>query len=187
MTKLFVGNFPFSVDDQKLKDFFAKVGTVVSAKVMTEGEGGRSRGFGFVEMSTPEEAQRAISELNGVAWDGRQIKVSEDRGRKSGGGGGERESRSHDRDGDSKPSPMGHFRAQPFDSSVRRRKKVDPFEEDTNLAIDYKDVKLLRRFISERGKILPRRMTGLTSYNQRQVAKAIKRAQQIALLSPSNA
>ncbi len=185
MTKLFVGNFPFSVDDQKLKDYFAKVGTVVSAKVMTEGEGGRSRGFGFVEMSTPEEAQRAISELNGVAWDGRQIKVSEDRGRKSSSS-SDRESRGSDRDGDSKPSPMGHFRAQPFDSSFRRRKKVDPFEEDENLSIDFKDVKLLRRFISERGKILPRRMTGLTSYNQRQVARAIKRAQQVALLSPSN-
>lgn len=180
MTKLFVGNFPFSVDDQALKDFFAKVGTVVSAKVMTEGEGGRSRGFGFVEMSTPEEAQRAISELNGVSWDGRQIKVSEDRGRK----GGDRESR--DRDGDNKPAPMGHFRAQPFDSSFRRRKKMDPFVEDPKLAIDFKDVKLLRRFVSERGKILPRRMTGLTSYHQRQVARAIKRAQQLALLSPSD-
>ncbi|MCB0358551.1 MAG: 30S ribosomal protein S18 [Bdellovibrionales bacterium] len=80
---------------------------------------------------------------------------------------------------------MGHFRAQPFDLNFRRRKKLDPFVEDEKLQLDYKDVKLLKRFISERGKILPRRMTGLNAYHQRQVARAVKRAQHLALLSPS--
>lgn len=189
MAKVFVGNFPFSVTDDKLREFFARVGNVVSAKVMTEGDGGRSRGFGFVEFSTAEEAAAAISELNGVLWEGRQIKVSEDRGmrrredgprpdrpafRRSGGDRDERQSR----DG-------GYFRAQPLDTGARRKRKLDPFVEDPNLAIDYKDAKLLRRFVSERGKILPRRMTGLTAHNQRQVARAIRRAQHLALISPT--
>lgn len=178
MTKLFVGNFPFSVDDEKLREFFSRAGNVVSAKVMTEGEGGRSRGFGFVEMSSEEDARKAISELNSTQWDGRQIKVSEDRGR-------QRSDRQEGSSGGQQSAPMGHFRAQPFEVSSRRRKKVDPFIEDDNLVVDYKDVRLLKRFVSERGKILPRRMTGLNSYNQRQVARAIRRAQQVALLSPS--
>ena len=192
MAKLFVGNFPFSVDDEKLKEFFGKVGTVVSAKVMTEGDSGRSRGFGFVEMEGSEDAERAIKELNGTQWDGRQIKVSEDRGKQQKDGnseqGGGYQKRSYDRnnnDSDRNSAPMGHFRAQPFDISVKRRKKADPFIEDPNLVIDYKDAKLLRRFVSERGKIMPRRMTGLTAYNQRQVARAIKRAQHLALMSPT--
>lgn len=189
MTKIFVGNFPFSVDDQKLKEFFAKVGTVVSAKVMKEGEGGRSRGFGFVELSNPEEAQRAISELDGTLWDGRQIRVSEDRGqrrRPSGEGqGGEHGSSDGGHHGGDRGDRggQGYFRAQPLETGFRRRKKLDPFLEDPSLVIDYKDARLLKRFVSERGKILPRRMTGLTAYNQRQVAKAIKRAQHLALLS----
>ncbi|HQH26389.1 MAG TPA: 30S ribosomal protein S18 [Oligoflexia bacterium] len=78
---------------------------------------------------------------------------------------------------------MGYFRAQPLDLGVRRRKKLDPFLEDTSLSIDYKDAKLLSRFMSERGRILPRRMTGLTAANQRRIARAIKRAQNIGLLA----
>lgn len=190
MAKIFVGNFPFSVNEEKLREFFGRIGTVVSAKVMTEGEGGRSRGFGFVEFSSAEEASRAIAELNGTLWEGRQIKVSEDRGHRprrddgdgerperggySGGGGGYGE----------RSAPMGYFRAQPLDIGTRRKRKGDPFVEDESLQIDYKDAKLLKRFVSERGKILPRRMTGLTAHNQRQIARAIKRAQHLALLAP---
>ena len=77
---------------------------------------------------------------------------------------------------------MGYFRAQPLDLGVRRRKKLDPFEEDSSIKIDYKDPRLLQRFMSERGRVLPRRMTGLSAYNQRQVTRAIKRAQNLALL-----
>lgn len=188
MTKVFVGNFSFSVNDEKLKEYFSSCGNVLSAKVMTEGQGGRSRGFGFVEFASPEEAQKAISELDGKTWEGRVIKVSEDRSarrreeqQEQGGsyeGGGQGGDDRHDHRG----APIGYFRAQPLDLGVRRRKKVDPFVEDKKLVIDYKDPKLLTRFMSERGRILPRRMTGLSAYHQRQITKAIKRAQHVGLL-----
>ncbi len=187
MTKLFVGNFSFAIDDVKLKDYFTKVGNVLSAKVMTEGPGGRSRGFGFVEFSSPEEAQRAISELDGSVWEGRPIKVSEDRSARRGdgpreGGRPHRESSDDEGPGGNRPAPIGYFRAQPLDLGIRRKRKLDPFIEDDTLVIDYKNPKLLSRFMSERGRILPRRMTGLTAHNQRRIAKAIKRAQQLGLL-----
>jgi len=198
MAKIFVGNFPFSVNDEKLREFFGKAGTVVSGKVMTEGEGGRSRGFGFVEFATAEEASKAITDLNGSLWEGRQIKVSEDRGQRprrpdgdgdghhhGGGGGGERSYGGGGGYGDRNSQPMGYFRAQPLDLGTRRKKKADPFIEDPTLLLDYKDARLLKRFVSERGKILPRRMTGLTAHNQRQIARAIKRAQHLAIMSPT--
>ncbi|MCC6933442.1 MAG: 30S ribosomal protein S18 [Deltaproteobacteria bacterium] len=77
---------------------------------------------------------------------------------------------------------MGYFRAQPLDLGVRKRRKNDPFIEDETLKIDYKNAKLLRRFMSERGRVLPRRMTGLTATNQRLLNLAIKRSQQLAML-----
>ncbi len=197
MTKVFVGNFSFSVDDAQLKSYFEEVGSVLSAKVMKEGEGGRSRGFGFVEFASKEDAEKAISELDGATWDGRVVKVSEDRSERRGSDshGSPRESSSDrsagssrdggssygDRDRGSRQS-TGYFRAQPLELGNRRRKKLDPFLEDDSLTIDYKDVKLLSRFMSERGRILPRRMTGLSAINQRQVTRAIKRAQHIAIL-----
>ncbi|EFI41876.1 MULTISPECIES: 30S ribosomal protein S18 [Peptoniphilus] len=64
----------------------------------------------------------------------------------------------------------------------RPRKKVDPFEKDKTKKIDYKDIALLRNYISERGKILPRRITGLSAKHQRAITTAIKRARQVALL-----
>lgn len=185
MTKVFVGNFSFNVDQDGLKEFFSKVGNVVSAKVMTEGIGGRSRGFGFVEFSSPEEARRAIEELNGAVWDSRVIKVSEDRGARRDQGPAEHRSTGHGDAGDQHrwpQAPMGYFRAQPLDLGVRKRRKSDPFIEDETLKIDYKNAKLLRRFMSERGRVLPRRMTGLTATNQRLLNLAIKRAQQLAML-----
>ncbi len=77
--KLFVGNLPFSVADQELSDLFSKVGTVVSATVIVDKYNNRSKGFGFVEMSTEEEAQKAIDTLNGQDVEGRNITVSEAR------------------------------------------------------------------------------------------------------------
>lgn len=73
--KLFVGGLSFSTTNQDLQEFFAQTGTVLSATVVTDQFSGRSRGFGFVEMSTTEEAERAVSQLNGRTLDGRQIKV----------------------------------------------------------------------------------------------------------------
>lgn len=74
--KLFVGSLPWAVDDAKLRDLFSQFGNVVSAQVVKDRETGRSRGFGFVEMSTDEEAQAAVNALNGTDIDGRKIIVN---------------------------------------------------------------------------------------------------------------
>lgn len=76
-TKLFVGSLAWATNDDSLKEFFSSVGTVVSASVITDRESGRSRGFGFVEMSSEEEAKKAVEELNGKELDGRPIVVNE--------------------------------------------------------------------------------------------------------------
>lgn len=78
-TKLFVGSLSYSVNDDQLKDAFAVAGTVVSAKVIVDRETGRSKGFGFVEMSTEEEAKKAIDMVNGKEIEGRAVAVSEAR------------------------------------------------------------------------------------------------------------
>ncbi|TDJ56521.1 MAG: RNA-binding protein [Ignavibacteria bacterium] len=80
-TKLFVGSLPWSVDDQKLKETFEPHGNVVSAKVVTDRSSGRSRGFGFVEMESAEDAQKAMSALNDSEMDGRNIVVNEAKAR----------------------------------------------------------------------------------------------------------
>ncbi len=80
-TKLFVGSLSYSVNDDQLKDAFAAAGTVVSAKVIIDRETGRSKGFGFVEMSTDEEAKAAVDMLNGKEIEGRAVAVSEARPR----------------------------------------------------------------------------------------------------------
>lgn len=74
--KLFVGSLPWSVDDAKLTEIFAQAGNVVSAQVVKDRDTGRSRGFGFVEMSTDEEAQAAVNNLNGTDIEGRKIVVN---------------------------------------------------------------------------------------------------------------
>lgn len=90
--KLYVGNLSYSTTDDSLKNAFASFGTVESAKVIMDRETGRSKGFGFIEMSTDEEAQAAISGLDGQVVDGRNLRVSEARpqegGPRGGGGGG---------------------------------------------------------------------------------------------------
>ena len=73
--KLFIGGISFNTTSEGLRDFFAQAGTVLSANVITDQFSGRSRGFGFVEMATSDEAQRAITELNGRDLDGRSLKV----------------------------------------------------------------------------------------------------------------
>jgi len=182
MSKVFVGNFSFNIDNEKLKEYFTSIGEVVSAKVMTEGPGGRSRGFGFVEFTNAEDAKKAIEELDGKSWEGRSVKVSEDRSNRSFSG-DQRKSRYSFASDRRDSGPMGYFRAQPLDLGMRRRKKKDIFKDkDSELQIDYKDPKLLQRFMSERGRIFPRRMTGLSSQNQRAMTKAVRRAQHLALI-----
>ena len=92
-TKLFVGSLAWATTDDTLGQFFASAGTVVSAKVIRDRETNKSRGFGFVEMATPEEAEKALNELNGQDLYGRKINVSEakpqeDRGPRNYSGGG---------------------------------------------------------------------------------------------------
>ncbi len=86
--RLFVGNLAYSIDDQTLEGAFAEFGTVTSARVLTDRDTGRSRGFGFVEMATDAEAQAAIDGLNEADLDGRRIVVNEARPREDRGGGG---------------------------------------------------------------------------------------------------
>lgn len=75
--KLYVGNLPFSATDQVLSDTFSQCGTVDSAKIISDRDSGRSKGFGFVEMSTDAEAQDAINKFNGADFDGRAMTVNE--------------------------------------------------------------------------------------------------------------
>ncbi len=78
-SKLYVGNLPYSTNDAALSDLFSQAGTVTSASVITDKMSGRSKGFGFVEMSTPEEAQAAITKFHGQEFEGRAMTVSEAR------------------------------------------------------------------------------------------------------------
>jgi cold-inducible RNA-binding protein len=92
--KLFIGSLSFSTSSERLREAFARIGTVESASVVTDRDTGRSRGFGFVEMATTEEANDAVAQLNGTELDGRRIKVevAKPGGGAGGGGGGPRRS-----------------------------------------------------------------------------------------------
>jgi RNA recognition motif-containing protein len=92
--KLYVANLPFSVNKQTLQDRFSQCGTVDSVDLITDRDTGQCKGFAFIEMSSNDEAQQAIQELNGSSLDGRKIKVNEAKpkvprhDRRGGGGGG---------------------------------------------------------------------------------------------------
>ena len=97
--KLYIGGLPYSVDDSQLSDLLSQYGTVTSARVILDRMTNTSRGFGFVEMESSEEAQKAIAELNGTSFQGRTLTVNEAKpqqprrgggGRGGGGGGGGR-------------------------------------------------------------------------------------------------
>ena len=108
-TKLYVGGLPYSVTDGRLEEIFAAHGSVQSARVISDKFTGQSRGFGFVEMASAEEAQKAMGALNGTQLDGRTLVVNEarpqekrmggggDRGGGGGGGGGQRRGGGRDR------------------------------------------------------------------------------------------
>jgi RNA recognition motif-containing protein len=89
-SKLFVGGLPFSTTDGQLEEIFSAHGTVESSRVISDKLTGRSRGFGFVEMASSDEAQKAITALNGSQLEGRTLTVNEARPQenRSGGGGG---------------------------------------------------------------------------------------------------
>ena len=88
--KLYVGGLPYEITDDRLQELFSAHGTVESARVITDRMTGRSRGFGFVEMSSQEEAQQAIDKLNGTDLEGRSLTVNEAKPKepRSGDGGG---------------------------------------------------------------------------------------------------
>lgn len=86
--KLYVGNISFNTTNQDLNELFGTVGTVTSANIIEDRETGRSRGFGFVEMGSQEDGEKAIAEMNGKELDGRTLKVNEAKPRENGGGGG---------------------------------------------------------------------------------------------------
>jgi len=88
--KLYVGNLSYKTSEDGLKNFFAGFGTVESVKIISDRETGNSKGFGFVEMSSDEEASKAINEANGVDFEGRQIRVNiaQDKPRRDGPRGG---------------------------------------------------------------------------------------------------
>jgi RNA recognition motif-containing protein len=90
--KLFVGGLPFSTSNEQLHALFAETGEVTSATVVTDRDTGRSRGFGFVEMATPEAADEAINRLNGRDYEGRRLQVEKAKS-PAGGGGGSRPAR----------------------------------------------------------------------------------------------
>lgn len=98
-TRLYVGNLPFQAQDRDLQDFFSSAGVVTNVNLMMDRVTGRSRGFAFVEFSTPEEAQRAVDMFNGKDFSGRPLTVNiarprEERPPGGGGGGGFRRERS---------------------------------------------------------------------------------------------
>ncbi|HZH32650.1 MAG TPA: RNA-binding protein [Pyrinomonadaceae bacterium] len=86
--KLYVGNLNFKTTGEDLQELFGQVGTVESASVVMDRDTGRSRGFGFVEMSSNEEGQKAIEQFNGKEFNGRNLSVNEARPREDRGGGG---------------------------------------------------------------------------------------------------
>jgi len=95
--KLFVGNLSFNTTENDLQDAFAAHGTVLEANLMTDRTSGRPRGFAFVTMSSDEDAQKAITAMNGASLDGRNLTVSvaKPREERSGGGGGGRSGRGY--------------------------------------------------------------------------------------------
>ena len=174
--KLFISNLDFEVTSEQLSQLFEEIGATVSVVVASDRETKRSKGFAFVEMEREEDARSAIETLNNRAVNGRPMKVCEDRGKNAGPSSSEGGSSEGGRKFEPLPSIQ---RMQLF----KRRRKLDPFTEDPRRSIDYKDVAMLSKFVSERGRILSRRLTGLTAYNQRKVSKAIKRAQSLGLMA----
>ncbi len=172
--KLFISNLDFSINQEQLEGIFNEVGNFTSIVIAIDKETKRSRGFAFVEMVDDASAEKAVEVLNNREINSRPMKVSFDRGKN------QDASKSGERAPQQKSEQLPPIqRMQLF----KKKKKLDPFIEDPKLTIDYRDVVLLSKFVSERGRILSRKLTGLTAHNQRKVAKAIKRSQSLGLIA----
>lgn len=196
--KLFVSNLDFEISADQVREMFTGFGAVVSAVLAMDRETRRSKGFAFVEMAQSEDADKAVAALNNKIVNGRPMKVAEDRG-KTGAGApastGGFANNSAPAGGSAAPMAGGEEggkrRFEPLPAIqrtqlFRRRKKMDPFIEDPTKVIDFRDVSILSKFITERGRIMGRRLTGLTAFNQRKLTKAIKRAQSLGLMPYAN-
>jgi small subunit ribosomal protein S18 len=171
--RLFVSNLDFEVNSEQLQQVFAEIAPVMNVSIAQDRETKRSKGFAFVDIENDDGAQKAIDSLNGKLVNGRPIKVVLDRGKTG----------SRDAEGGEGARTREYLPSIQRMQIFRRKKKLDPFLQDPSRTIDYKDVAVLNKFVSERGKVLSRRLTGLSAYNQRKVAKAIKRAQNLGIMS----
>lgn len=176
-TKLFISNLDFDITTEQLVEMFTAVGPCTNVVIAKDRETRRSKGFAFVEMESEEDAKQAIEQLNNSVVNGRPMKVSYDRGKAG-------DTNAPAGASDRNQGQRKHEYLPPIQRMqlFRKKRKLDPFLEDPTKTIDYRDVATLSRFVSERGRILSRRLTGLDAYNQRKVSKAIKRAQQLGLM-----
>lgn len=166
--RLFISNIDFDIDTEALRVMFEEIGPCLSVVIATDRETKRSRGFAFIEMEKESDADRCVKELNDRSINGRQMKVAFDKGKVISVG-----------------KEAVKFEILPPIQRIpifKRVIKVDPFIKDPQKKLDFKDVATLSRYVSERGKILPRGHTGLSAYNQRKLKKAIRRAQNIGLM-----
>lgn len=199
-TKLFVSNLDFDVETDQLRSIFEEVAPCLSVVIARDRDTKKSRGFAFVEMESEDAAKKVIEALNNKEVNSRPMRVAFDRGKTGAPAGGSAEASGPrsagapsngtgagagsaaaggDRGPRRKFEPLPPIqRTQLF----RRKRRSDPFSEDPTKQVDYKDVAILSRFVSERGRILSRRLTGLSAFNQRKVSKAVKRAQQLGMM-----
>jgi small subunit ribosomal protein S18 len=166
--KLFVSNIDFEVTTDLLREMFEEIAPVLNAVIALDRESKRSKGFAFIEMETEAGATTAIEGLNNKPINGRPMKVCHDRGKAN--------------EGEEKGKKREYLPPIQRMQLFRRRKKMDPFVDDPTKTVEYKDLALLSRFVSERGSILSRRLTGLSAYHQRKVSKAVKRAQSLGMM-----
>lgn len=166
--RLFVSNIDFEVTTEQLRTMFEEIGSCLSVVIATDRDTKKSRGFAFIEMEQEDDAERVVKELNERNVNGRPMKVAFDKGKVN-----------EERSEESRPEFLPPIqRVQIF----RRNRRVDPFMADPAKSVDYKEIALLKSYTTEKGKIMPRKYTGLSAYNQRKVSKAIKRAQNLGLL-----
>ena len=168
--RLFVSNIDFEVTNDDLRVMFEEFGPCLSVVIAVDRETKRSRGFAFIEMENVDDAEKAVKALNERVINSRPMKVAFDKG---------------------KPAEVRETTKQEFFPPIqrvpifKRNRRMDPYVQDPSKELSYRDVNALARFVSERGRLLSRKYTGLSSYNQRKMKIAVKRAQSLGLMSYS--